>query len=567
MFFQSFRSAVTFASHLPRYREILNILFKYGFADVLKLVALEHLLGFENVTITTHETGLLSKPLAVRMRLALEELGPTFIKFGQILSSRRDLIDDEFYEELCKLQDHVPPFPIKQVYQIIRESLGHPVKKIFKSFEEIPCGSASIAQVHEAVLHNGTRVAVKVQRPNIEEVINQDLSILVDLASFLENHVPEIQSLSPQKVVSEFSETLKRELNFMHEALNAERFAKQFEGNHNIAVPVIYREASSNCVLTMQFMEGIKITDRKSLIKHHIDPEKLAVSVTDLIYQQIFKYGFFHADPHPGNMLVLAGGVIGLFDYGMMGRFSFQFRRSIAGLITGLAKKNHRQVMRAILDMSEEGSVDDSVYFLSQVEEFANEHVAESLRDINVGEVLNRLLGMLRINRLRMKANFYLGIKALTQVEAIGRELDPNLNFIVLGKPYAMELISERYQPRRILKIITRMATETVDFLDDLPHDLRLLYTRLKKGQLSLPLEHRIAPEGIEPLRQTLDSVFNRLANALLASSVLIASSILIHSRIPPHVFGVPVLGLVGFIFGLYMCLRLAISIWRHGGL
>lgn len=567
MLFQRFRSAVTFASHLPRYREILTILFKYGFADVLKLVALEQVLGLENVTIATHETGLLSKPLAVRMRLALEELGPTFIKFGQILSSRRDLIDDEFYEELCKLQDQVPSFPAKQVYQIIKESLGGPVKKFFKSFEETPCGSASIAQVHEATLHDGTLVAVKVQRPDITQVIDQDLAILADLAAFLENHVPEIRTLSPQKLVNEFSETLKRELNFTHEALNAERFARQFEGNHSISIPAIYREASSDRVLTMKFMKGIRIDDRKSLLKHHIVPEELAVTVTELIYQQIFVYGFFHADPHPGNMVVLPGGIIGLYDYGMMGMFSLQFRRSIAGLITGLAKKNHRQVMRAILDMSEEGSVDDPVHFLSEVEEFSNEHFAESLRDIKLGEVLNNLLAVLRENRLRMKGNFYLGIKALTQVEAIGRYLDPNVNFIVLGKPYAMELIVERYQPRRILKVITRVLTESIDFLDDLPHDLRLFYTKLKRGELSLPLEHRIASEGIEPLRKTLDSVCNRLVNALLASSLLIASSILIHSRIPPHLFGIPVFGLVGFLLGFYLCLRLSISIWRHGGL
>ena len=291
------------------------------------------------------------------------------------------------------------------------------------------------------------------------------------------------------------------------------------------------------------------------------------MTVADLIYQQIFTYGFFHADPHPGNMVVLPGSVIGLYDYGMVGMFSLQFRRSVAGLIAGLAKKNHRQVMRAILEMSEEGSVDDPVHFLSEVEDFSNENLAESLQDIKLGEVLNKLLAMLRENHLRMKGNFYLGIKALTQVEAIGRQLDPKLNFILLGKPYAMELISGQYEPRRILKIITRVLTESVDFLDELPHDLRLFYTKLKRGQLSVPLEHRIAPEGIEPLRQTLDSVFNRLVNALLASSLLIASSILIHSRIPPHLFGIPVFGLVGFLLGFYLCLRLSISIWRHGGL
>jgi ubiquinone biosynthesis protein len=567
MIFQRFRSAVTFATHLPRYREILAILFKYGFADVLKLVALQQFLGLDHITMTTHEKGLLAEPLALRVRLALEELGPTFIKLGQIVSSRRDLIDDDFYHELCKLQDHVPPFPIKQVHQIIYESLGVRVKKLFKSFEEIPSGSASIAQVHQALLHDGTVVAVKVQRPNIVELIHQDLDILADLASFLEHYVPEVQSLNPQKVIHEFSETLKRELDFTHEALNAERFAKQFAENRTVAVPAIYRDFSSDRVLTMEFMKGIEIDDRKNLIKHQISPEMLAVNVTDLIYQQIFSYGFFHADPHPGNMIVLPGGVIGLYDYGMMGIFSLPFRQSIAGLITGLAKKNHRQVMHALLEMSEEGSVDDTIHFLSQIEDFSNENVAESLRDVHLGKILNKLLEMLRSNRLRMKGNFYLGIKALTQVEAIGRQLDPNLNFILFGKPYAMKLIAERYEPRRILTVLHHVLTETIDFLDDLPHDLRLLYTRLKKGELSLPLEHHIAPEGIEPLRETLDSVFNRLVNGLLASALLIASSILIHSRIPPHFFGIPVLGLIGLILGFYLCLRLAISIWRHGGL
>lgn len=564
---KQFRSAVNFATHLPRYREILSVLFKYGFADVLQLVVLQNILGFHDAQLKRYEVGMLSKPLPERMRLALEELGPTFIKFGQIVSSRRDLVSDDYYEELCKLQDHVPPFPIREVHHTIKVALGKSVKSLFRSFEKEPCGAASIGQVHEAVLHDGTLVAVKVQRPNITEVIEQDLAILADLAAFLEKYVPELRGLNPEKVIAEFSVTLMRELNFNNEAINAERFGKQFEGDDTIFVPAIYRELSSTKVLTMGFINGWKINEPKVLSRHGISSSELGITISKLIFQQIFSFGFFHADPHPGNMVVLAHGVIGLYDYGMMGSFSPEFRRSVAKMITGLAKKNHQQFMQAILEMSEEGYVQDSSNFLYQVEEFSNQHLVGSLRDMNFGEVLNKLLELLRSNHLRMKGNFYLGIKALTQVEAIGRQLDPTINFIEIAKPYAAALMAESYQPRRLMKVALRLVTESIDLLDELPHDLRLLYTQLKRGKLSIPLEHRIAPEGIEPLRKTLDSVFNRLVNAILAASMLVASSILIHSGLPPKVFGIPLIGLLGLFFGFYMCIRLTFSIWKHGGL
>jgi ubiquinone biosynthesis protein len=289
--------------------------------------------------------------------------------------------------------------------------------------------------------------------------------------------------------------------------------------------------------------------------------------MTRLIYKQIFTFGFFHADPHPGNMVVMPHGVIGLYDYGMMGSFTPAFRRSIARLVIGLAQKNYDLVMRAILDMSQEGSVRDTANLLSQVEEFCDQNLSGALRDIHMGAVLTKLLELLRKNHLRMKSNFYLGIKALTQVEAIGQQLDPNLNFIMLGGSYATEVLSESYKPKRLFRVLQNLVAESIDLMEEVPQDFRLLYTRLKHGKLNIPLEHRIAPEGIEPLRQTLDSVFNRLVNALLTSSLLIASSVLVHSGLPPKFFGVPILGLLGFFCGLAMGIRLAFSIWKHGGL
>lgn len=567
MILNQIKSAVEFASHVPRYREILGILFKYGFADVLKLVALQRVLGVEDATITLHESGILSKPLPERMRLALEELGPTFIKFGQIVSSRRDLVNDEYYLELVKLQSNVPTFPAKEAKKIIADELGSPVSDLFATFDDVPVGGASMAQVHAAVLKDGTMVAVKVQRPDITKTIELDLAILSDLARFVDKHVTEMHGLNPVGVVDEFSDTLIKELDFNNEAQNAERFAQQFEGNEWIKVPAVYRDLTTSKVITMDFLTGYTPDDPEVLSRNGIDPIELSEHMTQIIYEQIFDHGFFHGDPHPGNMFVLKGGITGLIDFGMMGSFTPAFRSSIAHLIAGLAEKNHQQVMRSILEMSEEGYTADTTKMLADVEEFSGTHLNQPLRDINLGVVLNKLLELLRNNHLRMKGSFYLGVKALTQVEAIGRTLNPDLNFIVLGEPYATKLIEGKYHPSRFFHLLKKLFTESVDFLDEFPSDFRNLYVRIKHGKVSIPLEHKIDPQGFEPLRKTLDSIANRLANAILASAVLICSSILVLSGLPPELFGVPVLGAIGLIWGFYMCIRLVLSIWKHGGL
>jgi len=555
-------------THLPRYHEILSILFKYGFADVLRLVALQRILRIEDATIRIHpDDAILSQPLPVRLRLALEELGPTFIKFGQILSSRRDLITDEYFVELTKLQSGVPPFSGAEAEAIIERELGHPVTRLFKKFGKKPIGSASIAQVHKAELPDGTPVAVKIQRPDIEKTITLDVAILHDLARFVEKHVPEAAGLNPTGVVQEFTETLQRELDFENEASNAERFADQFEGNPDLRVPKIYRSHSNARVLTMDFLTGTSVSDLPGLDALGIDPSKLAATMTAIIYEQIFTHGFFHGDPHPGNMTVLPDSRIVLFDYGMMGKFTPQMRESIALLVSGLAEKNHAQTTRSILDLSEEGIARDQVLLQSEVEKFAELNLSRPLREIRLGEVLNSLLDLLRDNHLRMKPAFYLGIKALAQVEAIGRTLDPDLNFIMLGEPYASRVLLGKFGAGRVGGILKGVAVEALDFLRDFPGDFRQLYQSIRRGKLNIPLEHKIDPKGFEPLRSTLDSIANRLANAILTAAVLICSSIVLLASVPPHLGHVSIPGIVGLLFGSYMCLRLVFSIWKHGGL
>ena len=566
------RSAVEFATNLPRYNEIIRVLLKYGFADVLKLVALQQLMGMENAVLQTHESGLLAKPPEERLRLALEELGTTFIKFGQILSARRDLVNDEYFNELCKLQDSVPTFPGKEAKRIFSEQIGMTVEKAFSKFDEKPLAGASIAQVHRATTKQGVLVAVKVQRPEIRPVIERDLSIILDLATFLDKHVPDIASLNPIGIVHEFSDTLLKELDFNHEAGNTERFAQQFEDSPAIKVPAVLRKFTSDKVLTMEFISGYAVEDTVALRKHGVDPVTLSESISVLIFEQILEYGFFHGDPHPGNMTVLkgdvpGGGVLGLYDYGMMGRFSLGLRSSIAHLIAGLAEKDHRLVMSAIIDMSEQGNIDDADKMLRDVEIFSDKHLNQPLSQINLAYVFNSLLQLLRTHRLRMKGSFYLGIKALSQVESIGRALNPDLNFVLLGQPYAERLISNKYRLSHLYGVLQKLSVQSIDFLEELPQEFRILWSRIRKGQVNIPLQHKIDPEGFEPMRVTLDSIANRLTNAILAASVLICSSILILSGLPPKIWNIPVIGLIGLIWGAYMTFRLVLSTWKHGGL
>jgi ubiquinone biosynthesis protein len=560
-------SALEFAAQVPRYTEILKVLFKYGFSDVLKLVLLQRVLGIESTELPTHDSGILSKPPEERLRLALEELGPTFIKFGQIMSSRRDLVSGEYYSELCKLQDKVPVFPGKEAKRIFAEEIGMSVSKAFAEFDEEAMAGASMAQVHRATTKEGAVVAVKIQRPDIVPIIERDLSILLDFAGLLEKHVPEFAAMNPVAVVKEFSATLLKEVDFTNEADNTERFANQFEDCETITVPAILREFSSRKVLTMEFISGYPVNDPKVLQKHHIDPIVLSESISTLIFEQIFVHGFFHGDPHPGNMTVLRGGVMGVYDFGIVGEFSMNFRASVANLIAGLAEKDSRQVMSALVDMSEAGELDDPDKMLRDVEEFSNKNLTKPLSQINLSIVFNNLLELLRDQHLRMKGSFYLGIKALSQVEAIGRDLNPDLNFVLLGQPYAIKLLAGKYQPEHLLQILKKLSAASIDFLEDFPGDFRVLWRRFRRGEINIPLQHKIDPKGFEPLRKTLNTTFNRLGNAILAAAVLLCSAIIINSGIPPKVWGIPLLGLIGLLWGIWMCIRHAMSTKRNDGL
>ena len=567
MVFKHISAANEIYSRLPRYKEIICVLYKYGFGEMLKLVNLQSSLEIKDDEVSKAEDLIQKKSAAERFRMALEELGPTFVKFGQILSSRRDLVDEALFLELRKLQTRVPPFPGKEAVKIIEEQLGRPIDELFREFDETPIASASLAQVHRAVARGGAVLAIKIQRPGIAEVIEHDLAILGDVARFLEKHVETIAALNPVGVVEEFSKTICIELDFTHEARNMERFAKQFHGNRTIRVPVVHRELSTGKVLTMEYISGYAIDDPSILRKHQIDPVKLADRAAKLMYQQMFQFGFFHADPHPGNMMALKGDVIALYDYGMMGRLTPLFREKIASMIMGLNDRNNRQVMRSLLGMSDENDMADTKELESDVEAFTEEHMSGVLKDLRIGLILNRLLEVLMKHKLRMKAEFYLGIKALSQIEAIGVMLSPDLNFIKIGKPYATEALEKKWNFHDLLYNSSEMLDVSVDVLKTMPFDLHELYQKIRSGKYSIPVKHMIDPEGYEPLRQTLNHITNRIAHAIVLSSLLILSGLLFVSHVPPRWRDIPVLAIICLGIACFTWLRQRWSIHKHGGL
>ena len=565
--FKHIRNVVEIYHHLPRYREIFLTFFKYGFVDLMKFVHLQKLLEIADRQLNPKNEELHRKPLAERFRMALEELGPTFIKFGQILSSRRDLVNEAFYNELRKLQDSVPPFPGDEALKIVERELGRPLGEVFKTFDVKSLAAASIAQVHRATLLDGAEVAVKIRRPDIAKVIEIDVAILMDVAHFLETQDEEFAALNPVGVAQEFARVIEREMDFTNEGRNMERFAKQFKGNRWIRVPRFYREFSTESVLTMEYLSGYRMDEPEQLRAHGIDPVPLGERISRLIFQQVFKHGFFHGDPHPGNATILSPGVLVLYDYGMMGMLSVPFRENIANMVVGLVEKDSRMVSRSLLGMSEEGYVEEPRLLESDVEAFAQQHLDCPLKDLKLGFVLNRLLELLVNHKLRMKADFYLGVKALTQVEASGRVLDPDLNFVRFGEPYAMEVIEGKFDVKQILKNLYSTIGETADFLKDFPQEARDLYERVRSGRFRIPLEHRFDPKGFEPLRSTLNHITNRLVEAVLAAAILVCSSILIladHSNLWHFL---PVLGIIGLVIGGGIALRLIAAIWRSGGM
>ena len=548
--------------HLNRYQRILRVLFKYGFNDLVDRLHIDQYLesGLQMINRKPREQiARLSRP--ERLRLVFEELGPTFIKLGQLLSTRPDLIPAEYLDELARLQDEVPPFSLAEVHAIFREELGRSPDEVFHYFDAEPLAAASIGQVHRARLDSGAEVVVKVQRPDIENVIAVDLEILAHLAGLMEQYLEEVQGHRPTAIVQEFARSLSREIDFAVELANVQRFARQFKNNAAIHVPLVYPELSTPRVLVMEYVLGIKASMAGQLREQGYDLPLIAERGATLVMEQIFVHGFFHADPHPGNLFILPDNVVCFIDFGQMGRLSRKDREDFTDLVLDLVAGDERTVVEGVLKVTVQLGEVDRESLARDLGGLVDLYLYRPLGELEAGRILQDLLDLVTRHKLTFKPAFYQMMKALSTVEGVGLMLDPKLELIRLARPFMRRIRLERMRPARLAEEIARTGSGYLQLLRELPEELRTILRQLRGGRMRLEFEHR----GLQSLGAALDRVSNRIAFAIVLAALIVGSSLIVLSDIPPHWHDIPVIGLLGFLVAGIMGFWLLLSIIRHG--
>ncbi|MFZ1946301.1 MAG: AarF/ABC1/UbiB kinase family protein [bacterium] len=537
-----------------RFRRIMVVLAKYGFGEVLSRANI----GFPMRAFLRKPGG--SKVAGPeRLRLAIEELGPTFIKFGQILSTRSYLLPPDYGAELAKLQDSVSPFTYEEAEAIVRADLGGGPDEIFAGFERQPFASASIAQVHLATLKTGERVCVKVQRPAVKDTFLLDIMILKDLAALLEAHVVEARQYDPVGAVREFERSSRREIDFGLEATNIAVFARNFADDPTIKIPAVFRQYSGSRILTTELIEGIKISEVDKLRQAGHDLPGLARAGARAVLKQVFEYGFFHADPHPGNLFVTEDGRIGVVDFGIVGRLTRQEIGDLAEVLIGIVEGSGES-LAAVLEKLH--MIPEDVERRDVVEELmllSEKYAAKTLGELNMKEVFGELVSFMRRYRIRMRTEFLLLGKALSIYEEVGRLLDPSFSMMEEAKPYVRRLVRRRHLLSAVLGGHGRGIGDTISKLSAIPSDLAYILHQAREGKLKIEFEH----VGLEGVTSEIEKASNRLAFSLLVAALVVASSLVLvlgRGELVWRLFGI-----AGFGFAALVGIWLLINILRSG--
>lgn len=550
--------------HLNRYRQILSILIKYGFEDLVDRLKIDQYLEV-GLQMISRKKGVREEKLtgSERIRMALEELGSTYIKLGQILSTRPDLIPAKLISELAKLQDNVPPFTFKEAKQIIEKEFSLPLEELFASFEETPFGSASIGQVHKARLKDGDPVAVKVQRPGIKMVIEVDLEIMLHLATLMERHIEELAFHRPVKIVEEFTRTLEKETDYTIEAANIERFTRNFLGDPTLYIPKVYHGLTTARVLTMELVQGIKVSEVGQLEMAGLKPKIITERGADLILTQVFDHGFFHADPHPGNIFVLPDNVICLLDFGMTGSVDRTTREDFVELIDCVVRKDEYRAAQVLLKLTTWDTEPDLRLLEKEVAEFMGKHLYKSLKEIRIGKLIQHLFEMVSIHRLRIPPDLFLMMKALSTVEGVAVMLDPDFDMIARATPFIKKVKLARFYPDRIANDMIRIGAELFEFAQHFPRDLLEITRLIKQQKLTVKMEH----EGLRDMLATHDQISNRISFSIIIAALIVGSALIVISKTPPFIYGISFIGIIGFLAAAVMGVWLLVAILKKGRL
>jgi ubiquinone biosynthesis protein len=561
MLFRRLKTIGRTFKHLQRSRDIVGVFLKYGYEDVAERLHLPSALNLPIRRIREEQQALQHIPAPQRLRLACEELGPTFVKMGQILSTRRNLLPDPFTRELARLQDSATPVAFAEIRELIESELKRPWTEVFESIEEQPLGAASVAQVHRARLLDGREVVIKVQRPDIERVMRTDLEIMRQLAQLMENHIEGWRVHHPVAVVDQMARSLEKELDFQTEAAHMERFAWQFAEEPTIHLPKVHHQATTRRVLTMDFVDGVKLAQLDGAGLGELERKEIARRVADLIMKQIFVHGFFHADPHPGNIHVLPGQVICFLDFGLMGYLDQRGREAFVDMVWGIVRRNEITVANALLKLSSADDEPRREGLEADVAEFIHQHFYRPLGEVHFGQLMAQLLGLTTKYRLQIPPDFFIMLKSLGLMESVVRRLDPKHDVIEQARPFLKQARIERLKPGRMAEGLFEFALDFANMARELPSEVRRILSQIKIGEAQLIFRH----EGLEPAISSAERISNRLAFSVVLAAMIIGSSVIIHSDIPPKWHDIPVIGLVGYLISAMMALWLLISILRHG--
>ncbi|HVX62623.1 MAG TPA: AarF/ABC1/UbiB kinase family protein [Pirellulales bacterium] len=540
--------------NVNRWGEVVSVLSKYGLANWVSRLDFDFVKGLfrdaDGEVLAKHSP-------EARVRLALNELGPTFIKLGQILSTRPDLVGVELAAELQQLQSDVRADPPAAVRKTIERELGLPVEQAFLEFDETPLASASIGQVHRARLQTGERVVIKVQHTGIDEKVRVDLDILAGLAQMAET-VPEFVNYRPQATVAEFQRTLLRELDFGREARHMQQFAQDFAGDPRIHIPRWLPELSTSRVLTMELLEGIKLCERARLTAAGYDLAELARRGAELYLAMIFTNGFYHADPHPGNILVLPGGVIGLLDFGMVGRIDEPLRELIEEMLSAVVHADADHLTSIITRIGSTPPQLDYAGLSIDVADFIAHYAHLRIDELELGGALNEMIEIIRRYHIMLPARIAMLIKVLVMLEGASRMLNPHFSLVELMRPYQRKMFFRRLSPGRQLRRLRRLYSELEHLAEVLPRGVVDILQQVQSGSFDIHLDHR----GLEP------SV-NRLVLGMLASALFLGSSWLLANNVGPSIpyVNLSFLGTAGSTVSIMLGLRLLRAITKSGHL
>lgn len=549
------------AREIGRINEIAGVLIRHGLGDTVRRLGLaDRLERAGHIVKWEHAADLARLEPPVQVRLALQELGPTFVKLGQILAGRADLLGPEWIAELQRLHSQVPAVPLDDLRPQLREDLGDEPENIFARFDVEPLAAASIAQVHRAQLHDGSEVVVKIRRPGIREVIEADLRLMDRLAAIAEADMASLKPYHPRQLVREFARSLRRELDLAAECHNAERVADNFALLPHVVIPRVHWAYTSERINTQDFVDGIP-GERLDLLPTDagFDRTVLAQRGARAVLKMIVEDGFFHADPHPGNVFYLPGNRLAFIDFGMVGSLSPQRREELLQLLLGLVTRDAQAVAAVLLDWAGDDHGQNLSQLETEIEAFVDQYHGTPLAQLNLGGMLASVTTILREHRLTLPPDLALLIKAFISLDGMGRGLDPGFHMATEALPLLHEVARARYQPGAIAARGWKALLRTLRLAEQLPHDLSRLMRNARRGHLRVSID----VAHLKRVGDQLDRAANRLAMAMVIAALIIGSSIVMTVRGGPTLFGLPIFGFLGFCGAVACALWLVRAIWR----